>query len=87
MYIWIKYLNIELFYQPCFLCSAHVYDAVELHPQNMTTPSTYDGEFPSVSNTSEMPLTMRSSQDIKPDKVQLQENAAYATTSGSSNYC
>ena len=60
---------------------------MELHSRNMTTPSTHDGEVPSVSSTSEMPLTMRSSQDIKADKVQLQENPAYVTTSGSSNYC
>ena len=62
-----------------FMFRAHVYDAVELHQQNIKS-SISDYEVPSMSSSDKIPSTTRSKQDIKADTVALQENPCYVTT-------
>ena len=63
-----------------FLYRSNVYDAVEMHSQKVKTSSTTDYEYPLVSSSSKMPSTAKSSQDVKADTVELQENPAYVAT-------
>ena len=51
-----------------------------MHSQKVKTSSTTDYEYPSVSSSSKMPSTAKSSQDIKADAVKLQENPSYVAT-------
>ena len=64
--------------QSCsLLYRSHIYDAVELHSQKVKTSSTTYYEYPLVSSSSEMPSTAKSSQDVKADTVELQDNPSY----------
>ena len=63
-----------------FMFRAHVYDAVELHQQNIKSSSISDYEVAPVSSSGKIPSTTRSQQDIKADTVALQENPCYVAT-------
>ena len=66
--------------QSCFLYRSHVYDAVEMYQQKVKTSSTTDYKYPLVSSSSKMPSTAKSSQDVKAETIELQENPSYAAT-------
>ena len=62
------------------LCRSHVYDAVELQSQKVKTSTTTDCEYELVDSSSKIPSTTKSSQDIKADTIESQENPAYVAT-------
>ena len=62
-----------------FIFRAHIYDAVELHKQSIKEYSTPDYEIPEGSS-GKTPSTNGSKQDIKADRVKLQENPSYVVT-------
>ena len=64
-----------------FMFRTHIYDAVELHSQNIKASSAPDYELPpGSSSSSKKPSTTTSKQDIKADTVKLQENPSYVPT-------
>ena len=62
------------------LCRSHVYDAVELQSQKVKTSTTTDCEYELVDSSSKITSTTKSSQDIKADTIESQENPTYVAT-------